>query len=62
MLPYLLMALTFAWAAWRTGSLLISMGLHFANNLAIALFVSTKGDVIPTLSPFVNMNPSLTGR
>jgi hypothetical protein len=39
----------------------MSMGLHFANNLSIALFVSTEGDVIPTLSPFVNLNASLTG-
>ena len=61
MLPYLFFALSLAWAAWRTGSLVMSMGLHFGNNLAVAIFVSTKGDVIPTLSPFVNMDASLTG-
>jgi len=60
MLPYLLLALSFAWAAWRTGSLLMAMGLHFANNLSIALFVSTRGDVVPTISPFVNTDSSLT--
>lgn len=61
MLPYLLLALSFAWTAWRTGSLLMPMGLHFTNNLSIALFVSTRGDVIPTISPFVNTDSSLQG-
>lgn len=59
MTPYFLAALTFAWAAWRTGSLLMSMGLHFANNAFLVLFVNTRGDVIQSAAPFVVETPDV---
>ena len=60
LLPYLLFALTMAWVAYRTGSLLMAIGLHFANNLLLALVVSTAGDVVPTIAPYQRVAPSLT--
>lgn len=39
MVPYFVAALYFGWVAWRTGSLVIPMGLHFANNGWNALLV-----------------------
>jgi uncharacterized protein len=60
MLPYLLFALTMGWTAWRTGSLMLSIGLHWGNNLSIALLIKTTGDVIPSMAPFVRETPTLT--
>lgn len=57
MAPYFLAAVTFAWAAWRTGSLVMPMGLHFANNAFLVLFVNTRGDVIQSAAPFVAETP-----
>lgn len=57
MLPYLAAALALGWAAWRTGSLLISMGLHMGNNLFLVLFVNTEGDVIQSVAPLVAQTP-----
>jgi membrane protease YdiL (CAAX protease family) len=53
MVPYFLAALYLGWVAWRTGSLIMPMGLHFANNGWNALFINTKGDVIVTAAPFI---------
>ena len=60
LLPYLLFGLTMAWAAYRAGSLLMAIGLHFANNLSLALVISTAGDVIPTIAPLQRLSPTLT--
>ena len=51
LLPYLVFGLTMAYVAWQTGSLLMSIGLHWANNLMLALVVSTTGDVLPSVAP-----------
>jgi len=51
--PYFLHAFTFAWAAWRTGSLFFAWGLHFGNNSFLQLFVGTKGDAVTTIAPFL---------
>jgi uncharacterized protein len=58
MVPYFVAALYFGWVAWRTGSLVMPMGLHFANNAWSALFINTKGDVIVTAAPFIG--PQIT--
>lgn len=52
MVPYLLTALTWGWAAWRTGSLLVPWGLHFVNNASEEFLVGTKGDVLHPIAPF----------
>lgn len=60
LLPYLVFGLTMAYVAWQTGSLLMSVGLHWANNLMLALVVSTTGDVLPSMAPFVRDAPTQT--
>jgi uncharacterized protein len=57
--PHFVAGLYFGWVAWRTRSLVIPMGLHFANNAWNALFINTKGDVIVTAAPFIGPQVSL---
>jgi uncharacterized protein len=57
--PYFISGVYFGWVAWRTRSLVIPMGLHFANNAWNALFINTKGDVIVTAAPFIGPQVSL---
>lgn len=45
-------ALTFAWAAYRSGSLMMSMGLHFGNNSFLIFAVSSRDDVLNGPAPF----------
>jgi len=52
MIPYLLAGWLFAWAAYRTGSLWMGLGLHLANNYSGLVLVGTKGDVLPSAAPF----------
>ena len=59
MVPYLVPALAWGWIAWRTGSLLMPMGLHFANNAFLVLFVNTRGDVLQTATPFIAETPTI---
>lgn len=59
MLPYVFAGLAFGWAAWRSGSLMLPAGLHFANNSSNTLIVSTKGDVLPSLGPLQSGMPTL---
>lgn len=59
LVPYLAAALYLGWVAWRTGSLLMPMGLHFANNAWSALFINSQGDVIQTAAPFIGPPGSL---
>jgi hypothetical protein len=49
--PYLLMGLTYGWAAWYSGSLWLPFGLHWANNTYATLLIATSGDVLPTGAP-----------
>lgn len=59
MVPYLLTALTWGWAAWRTGSLLIPWALHFVNNASNKFLVGANGDVISSIAPFSVDVPSI---
>ena len=59
MTPYLFAGLLFGWAAYRTGSLWMSLGLHLANNYSGLVLVGTKGDVLPTAAPFQVSVPEL---
>lgn len=59
MIPYVCAGLALGLAAWRTGSLMMPAGLHFANNSFNTLVVSTKGDVLPSLGPLATGMPTL---
>jgi hypothetical protein len=58
-LPYLVSGLLFGWFAYRTGSLWMAMGLHFANNLGNAIFIGSDIDILPSLAPVIISKPSL---
>lgn len=51
LVPYLVMGLAYGWAAWRSGSLWLPLGMHWANNVAAIVLVGLVGDVIPTVAP-----------
>ncbi|MGB7981332.1 MAG: CPBP family intramembrane glutamic endopeptidase [Candidatus Nanopelagicales bacterium] len=53
LIPYLLMGATLGWAAWRSGSLWLPFGIHWANNTYAVLLVGNPGDVLPFGAPFV---------
>ena len=57
--PYLFLAVSFGYAAWRTGSLYFSWGLHFGNNLFLTILVNPEGDVAVKAAPFVMQTPTL---
>ena len=57
--PYLVSGLLYAWAAWRTGSLWMALGLHWGNNYTSLVLIGTKGDVLPSAAPFQIAVPSL---
>lgn len=59
MLPYLVSGILFGWFAYRTGSLWMAMGLHFANNFGNAILIGTDIDIVPTLAPVIVSKPSL---
>jgi uncharacterized protein len=59
MISYLVPALTWGWIAWRTGSLLMPRGLHFAKNALLVLFVNTEDDVIRSFTPFITDTPKI---
>ena len=50
--PYLLLGATLGWAAWRTGSLGLPFGIHWANNTYGVLIIGNNGDVMPNAAPF----------
>ena len=56
--PYLLLGATLGWAAWRTGSLWLPFGIHWANNTYAVLIIGNSGDVLPNAAPFAR---DLTG-
>lgn len=58
--PYVMTACVWGWAAWRTGSLLVTAALHFVNNATNALFVGTKGDIIQSIAPLTVETPTIT--
>lgn len=52
-LPYIISGLLLGWAAYRSGSLWMSLGLHLANNYSNAVLLGTKGDILPSGAPFI---------
>lgn len=60
MLPYLISALLYGWAAYRSGSLWIAIGLHWQNNISSVLLIGTPQDVLATVAPFELPMPPLT--
>jgi uncharacterized protein len=59
MTPYLIAGLLYGWAAYRSGSLWMSVALHLANNYTSLVFVGTRGDALPSAAPFLVQVPSL---
>lgn len=51
MVPYFATGLLYGWAAWRSGSLYMSWGLHFNNNLFNLLVVGTTDDILKSVAP-----------
>jgi membrane protease YdiL (CAAX protease family) len=49
--PYLLLGAVLGWAAWRSGSLWLPYGLHWANNTYSQLLIGNLGDVLPSGAP-----------
>jgi hypothetical protein len=57
--PYVLAGISYGYAAWRTGSLLVSAALHFVNNAGGAYLIGAKGDVIQTVAPWLIASPTI---
>jgi membrane protease YdiL (CAAX protease family) len=57
--PYVLAGISYGYAAWRTGSLLVSAALHFVNNAGGAYLVGAKSDIIPTVAPWLFDAPTI---
>ena len=53
MLPYFISGLLYGWAAYRSGSLWLGLGLHMVNNYTGLVFAGTKGDVLSAPAPFL---------
>jgi membrane protease YdiL (CAAX protease family) len=49
--PYLASGLLYGWAAYRSGSLWLGLGLHLSNNLTNIVLVGPRGDVLETVAP-----------
>jgi hypothetical protein len=60
MLPYLITGVLYGWAAYRFGSLWMSVSLHLANNYTSLILVGTKGDALRSAAPFLIELPGLT--
>lgn len=52
LVPYAISGALYGWAAYRTGSLWMGLGLHFANNYSSVVLIGTPGDVLPSAAPF----------
>ena len=57
--PYLMSGLVYAWAAYRTGSLWMGLGLHWSNNYTSLVLIATHGDVLPSAASFQIEVPGL---
>jgi hypothetical protein len=57
-LPYIISGVLYGWAAYRSGSLWMSLGLHLINNYSSVVMVGTKGDVLPSAAPFIVVPPN----
>ena len=59
MVPYFISGLLYGWAAYRSGSLWMSVALHLVNNFTGLVFVGTQGDALPSAAPYLVQVPSL---
>ena len=59
--PYLLLGATLGWAAWRSGSLWLPLGMHWANNTYGILILGNQGDVLPSGAPLARDLTGITG-
>jgi membrane protease YdiL (CAAX protease family) len=59
MAPYIISGLLYGWAAYRSGSLWMSVALHLVNNFSGMVFIGTLGDVLPSAAPYQVQIPSL---
>ncbi len=50
-LPYWVEGLVCGWVAYRTGSLWMSTGIHWCNNLTGLVLFGAKGDALKTVAP-----------
>jgi membrane protease YdiL (CAAX protease family) len=57
--PYVLAGISYGYAAWRTGSLLVSAALHFINNAGSAYLIGAESDVLPTVAPWLIVAPTI---
>lgn len=58
-IPYLIAGLFYGWAAYKTGSLWMSLGLHLSNNFSNLVLIGTVGDILPSAAPFQVQAPGL---
>jgi len=49
-MPYFSIALLWGWLAWRTGSLWLGWGMHYANNVFLVLLIGSHDDVLQPVS------------
>jgi membrane protease YdiL (CAAX protease family) len=59
MIPYFVSGLLYGWAAYRSGSLRMSVALHLVNNYTALVFVGATGDARPSAAPYLMHVPSL---
>lgn len=59
LIPYLISGILYGWAAYKTGSLWMALGLHLSNNYTSLVLIGTKGDVLPSAAPFQIEVPGL---
>jgi membrane protease YdiL (CAAX protease family) len=59
LLPYFLTACLWGWVSYRTGSLWLSWGMHYANNIYLVLLIGSHDDVATPVSglAFVYAHP-----
>ncbi|VXB17357.1 conserved membrane hypothetical protein [Flavobacterium sp. 9R] len=57
--PYLISGILFGWTAYKTGSLWMSIGLHWSNNLGNVVLIGLKDDILKTVAPFTSEMPTL---
>jgi Type II CAAX prenyl endopeptidase Rce1-like len=57
---YFVTGLLFGWVSWHAGSIWFSWGMHFANNVVLAVILGSEGDVYDPASglTFVFSGPS----
>jgi membrane protease YdiL (CAAX protease family) len=59
LIPYIFSGLLYGWAAFRFGSLWMSVSIHLVNNYTGLVLVGTKGDALRSAAPYVIDVPGL---